>query len=84
MIDNLLTDKKFNATQAARAVGYSREHWSRLVKSGKAPQPLMIAGQPRWTETQLTAWLIDQNPQLKETTNLQQQAANVAQLRHAS
>lgn len=81
----ILHEPKYNATQTAALLGMSREHFSRLLKAGKVPQAVMIAGQKRWTESQLTQWIADQNPQLENASVLEKQAAAVVtRLRRAS
>lgn len=82
--EQILHETKYNATKTAALLGMSREHFSRLLKAGKVPQPVNIAGQRRWLESQLTQWLADQNPQLEKATQLQKSAANITRLRKAS
>ncbi len=79
--EQILHEIKYNATQTAALLGMSREHFSRLLKAGKVPQPVNIAGQRRWLESQLTQWLSDQNPQLESATQLKKAVEKVTRLR---
>ncbi|WP_221800551.1 helix-turn-helix transcriptional regulator [Oceanobacter mangrovi] len=71
----ILAAAKLNQTEAAKAAGCSVSHWKREVEANRAPQPLYIAGKKVWLESDIEAWIIQQNPQLLAAIELKQQAA---------
>lgn len=45
-----------DAAQCAKRYGFSARHWTRLVDTGKAPQPTRFGRLARWAVTELDLW----------------------------
>lgn len=45
-----------DADACASRLGISRRHWTRLVDSGRAPQPVRLGRLVRWSITSLETW----------------------------
>jgi predicted DNA-binding transcriptional regulator AlpA len=67
--DDLLSDQLINARQFAKMLKVSLRTLWRLVRDGKAPQPIKLNGNTRWLKSTVVAWLkAGCPPQRKEQT----------------